>query len=234
MRLFYLFLIIIFTSCQNNTNTKTSDSISTQSASSPEPATEAAPSYTPEQIDSINNTKLQSLLNRKLIYHAWKTTNHSNPGDIQDRGSAIVDRVNPTSEESDIVLELRKNHTYTMIFKPVYCQEQVTKTGKWKWNDNGQIELDKNVFATTMVQCMDYPGSDPLEEYVFVSKTIDIENGYVVLDVRETDRCSFFAHMALVNQDDENKVDEADYAYSALDKLSLSTDLVTQYLQYLQ
>ena len=81
---------------------------------------------------------------------------------------------------------------------------------------------------------MDFPGADPLDEYIYVSKFVNIEDGYIVLDVRETKRCSFFAHMAIVNQGGEKEINEADYAYSVLDQLSLGTDLINQYIQYLK
>jgi putative NADH-flavin reductase len=40
--------------------------------------------------------------------------------------------------------------------------------------------------------------------------------------------------MAIVNQGGEKEINEADYAYSVLDQLSLGTDLINQYIQYLK
>ena len=234
MRKGFALLFLFFYSCGNSPSEQ-NNSVDTPNPSSNELIYSNSPVYSQEQIDSINNSKISTLINRQLIYHGWKTTEHSSPEDIQDRGLGnLVVRTSPSEEDSDISIKLNKNNTYSVTFNPIHCQEKITKTGTWKWNDNSAIELDKNVFAAVKVICMDFPGADPLDEYIYISKLVNIEDGHIVLDVRETKRCSFFAHMAIVNQDDEKKVDEEKYAYSALHQLSLGTDLITQYIQYLK
>jgi hypothetical protein len=66
--------------------------------------------------------------------------------------------------------------------------------------------------------------------YNLIPKKVQISNGYLILDHRSTNRNTFFAQLAIIQQG--NNLSAETYAFRSLSELSLEKGLLTQYLGY--
>ena len=189
--------------------------------------------YTRKAFERIQLGPIRNFLDKVLYKRGWSSTEHSLDGDIQTSRGGLIEYTNNDnlSEESEITFTLNSDFTYNMIFRPIRYISTVTVNGKWKFLDNNKIELEKDIFIKAPVTSADYPLSEEaFYEYILIPKTIQIINGYLVLDERSTNRNTFFVQLAIVQNG--NNLNADNYALKSLRELSLEKDLLTQYLGY--
>lgn len=185
---------------------------------------------------SIANEKIKlgpirSFLDKELYQRGWSSTEHSLDGDIQTSRGSLIEYTNASANESEIVFRLNSDYSYNMTFKPIRYISTVTVTGKWKLGDDSSIEFDNDIFVSVPVTSADFPISEePFHEYNLIPKKVQISNGYLILDHRSTNRNTFFAQLAIIQQG--NNLSAETYAFRSLSELSLEKDLLTQYLGY--
>ncbi len=189
--------------------------------------------FTRKATDRIKLGPIRNFLDKVLYKRGWSSTENSLDGDIQTSRGGLVEyqNIENLQQESEISFTLNSDYTYNMTFRPIRYISQVVVSGKWKLGESNNIELEKDIFVKAPVTSADFPLSEePFYEYILIPKSIQLINGYLVLDERSTNRNTFFAQLAIVQYG--NNLDADSYALKSLRELSLEKDLLTQYLGY--
>jgi hypothetical protein len=180
--------------------------------------------------ETIKIAPIRDILDKTLYKRGWSSTEHSLDGDINTSNGNFIEYTNPSIDESEMLINLNSDFTYTIIFQPIRHVSKVTSRGKWKFRDN-KIELDNDIFVKVPVTSADFPLSeDPFFEYILIPKTLQLFNGHLVIDERTTNRNTFFVQLAIVQQN--SNINSDSYALKSLNDLSLDKELVSQYLGY--
>jgi hypothetical protein len=187
--------------------------------------------FTRIAIEKVKLAPIKNFIDKELYQRGWSSTDHSLDEDIQTSKGSLIEYTNASPSESELVFRLNSDYSYNITFKPIRYISTVTVTGKWILGENSSIEFDKDIFVSVPVTSADFPLSvEPFHEYILIPKKVQIFNGYLVLDKRSTDRNTFFAQLAIVQQG--NNISSETYAFNSLSELSLTKELLTQYLCY--
>jgi hypothetical protein len=161
----------------------------------------------------------------------WECTSHSIEEDIKQNGiGKPVYYPNPSIKESEIIIKLYYDKTYSFTFKPVYCSQNIILNGSWNFDiNNSELILDNDLFAKANVYSMDLEGN--VDEYYFVSKRIKFDGSKLILDVRSTNRLTYILYLADKNNGESDEFIN-EQTFDKLKNLSLPENYISQYLKY--